>query len=100
MFLAALFCLGTASSAALQQSSTTTYTELAARTVTTAPTPTTAAATSVEYYTSTDLIVLPGETNNVFTRPAQTITIAIPTCHQTAIPDSNGYVPAGSCNAL
>ena len=55
---------------------------------------------AVEYFTTTNFVVIPGETNAQFTRPGQTITIAIPTCSQTIKPDSNGYVPPGSCGAM
>ncbi|KAH6664441.1 RTA1 domain-containing protein, partial [Halenospora varia] len=54
----------------------------------------------VEYYTSTILNTIPGITNAQVTLPAKTITILIPTCSQTIVPDSNGYVPPGTCGAL
>ena len=41
-----------------------------------------------------DPITLPDKTIG-----AETITLDIPECSQTITPDSNGYVPPGSCNA-
>lgn len=55
---------------------------------------------TISYFTTTNLITIPGETNSLFTRPAQTITIDLPKCSQTIKPDANGYVPPGTCNAL
>ncbi|EPE27950.1 RTA1-containing protein [Glarea lozoyensis ATCC 20868] len=50
-------------------------------------------------FIGTQFITLPGETNAYFTRPAETITLAIPTCIQTIVPDKNGYVPPGTCGS-
>jgi hypothetical protein len=55
---------------------------------------------TMETFTTTKLIVIDGETNSQFTLPAQTITLAIPTCIQTIDPDKNGYVPPGTCGAI
>lgn len=55
---------------------------------------------TMETFTTTKLIVIDGETNSRFTIPAQTITLAIPTCIQTIEPDKNGYVPPGTCGAI
>ncbi|KAH8654069.1 RTA1 like protein-domain-containing protein [Tricladium varicosporioides] len=55
---------------------------------------------TIEYFTSTILDVIPGVTNDHVTIPANTITILIPTCSKTIVPDSNGYVPPGTCGAL
>jgi len=43
---------------------------------------------------------IPGVTNAHVTQAPKTITIALPTCVQTIVPDKNGYVPPGTCNAL
>jgi hypothetical protein len=50
-------------------------------------------------FIGTQYITLPGETNAHFTRPAETITLAIPTCIATIVPDKNGYVPPGTCGS-
>jgi hypothetical protein len=55
---------------------------------------------TLSYFTTTKLIIISGETNSVFTRHGNTITIAIATCSATIQPDSNGFVPPGSCNAM
>jgi hypothetical protein len=97
----ALACsLVVAYAAITQQPTPTELAQVTATTLQAGITPLATPDTSVEYYTSTNLITIPGETNDVLTRAGQTITIAIPTCRQTAIPDSNGHVPAGSCGAL
>ncbi|KAL7622595.1 hypothetical protein AAE478_008105 [Parahypoxylon ruwenzoriense] len=62
--------------------------------VTSAPT-----TTAVDILT-TQHITIDGFTNDYATVPAKTINIAIPTCIQTIEPDSNGYLPPGTCNAL
>jgi hypothetical protein len=67
------------------------------------PTDTLAVSTppsTMETFTTTKLIVIDGETKSQFTLPAQTITLAIPTCIQTIDPDKNGYVPPGTCGAI
>ncbi|KAH8659858.1 RTA1 like protein-domain-containing protein [Xylariales sp. PMI_506] len=51
-------------------------------------------------YTTTEHIIIPGQTNAHVTNPGQTIDIAIPTCVQTITPDANGYVPPGTCGAI
>jgi hypothetical protein len=50
-------------------------------------------------FITTQFITLPGQTNAYVTLPAQTITLAIPTCIQTIVPDKNGYVPPGTCGS-
>lgn len=57
-------------------------------------------STEMITFTTTKLIVIDGETNSVLTIPAKTITLALPTCIQTIEPDSNGYVPPGTCGAI
>ncbi|KAK5060073.1 hypothetical protein LTR84_009957 [Exophiala bonariae] len=56
--------------------------------------------TTMITFTTTELIVIDGETNAVLTIPAKTITLALPTCIQTVMPDSNGHVPPGTCGAI
>lgn len=51
------------------------------------------------YYISEKYITIPGFTNEHATKHDETITIAIPTCSQTIIPDKNGYLPPGTCGA-
>jgi hypothetical protein len=51
-------------------------------------------------FLTTEHITVDGVTNDHLTIPGKTIDIAIPTCVQTIIPDSNGYVPPGTCGAL
>jgi hypothetical protein len=50
-------------------------------------------------FMTTEFVILPGETQAYLTRPEQTITLVIPTCIQTIVPDRNGYVPPGTCNS-
>ena len=52
------------------------------------------------YFTSTQTIIVGGFTNEYATNPGNTIEIAIQTCIQTIVPDSNGYVPPGTCGAI
>ena len=77
---------------------------------TTAPTPTlsprdttssllTSTTSGIEFIT-TKYITIAGQTNNYVTLAPQTITLALPTCIQTIIPDKNGYVPPGTCGSL
>ncbi|TPX16968.1 uncharacterized protein E0L32_003530 [Thyridium curvatum] len=49
---------------------------------------------------STKLIIITGVTESYVTIPEKTITLDIPTCVQTTIPDKNGHVPAGSCGSI
>lgn len=49
---------------------------------------------------SQQFITIPGLTNDHVTIADKTITLDIPTCEQTIKPDSNGYVPPGTCGAL
>ena len=51
-------------------------------------------------FITTKVITIPGATNPHVTIPEKTIQIAIPTCIQIIIPDTNGYVPPGTCGAL
>jgi hypothetical protein len=57
------------------------------------PTTTSAVSTTAIEFISTQYITIGGPASQI-------ITIAIPTCSQTIIPDKNGYVPPGTCNAL
>lgn len=98
--LAVALCLRMASCAVLRGPTATKHHRLEARTPAPGPASAAVSDTSIEYYTSTYLNIIPGQTNDAFTQAAQTITIAIPTCHQTIVPDHNGYVPPGTCNAL
>lgn len=65
----------------------------------TSPTTTPAPGNEKGYYISTEFVTIPGFTNEHVTKHDQTITIAIPTCLATAIPDKNGYVPPGECGS-
>lgn len=98
--LALVPSLGLAVAAFLQQPTPTKHHQFEARTLTSEPTSTASQNSKIDYYTSTQLVIIPGETNVAVTRAGNTITIAIPTCHQTAIPDNNGYIPPGTCGAL
>ncbi|OAQ59612.1 RTA1 domain-containing protein [Pochonia chlamydosporia 170] len=72
---------------------TTTLNILPRETSTTPPTPST--------FSKTEYITIEGVTNSVLTIPGKTIAIAtVPTCIQTAVPDNNGYIPPGECDAL
>ena len=62
--------------------------------------PTAPTTTSAIYFLTTNYITIAGVTEPHVTLPAQTITIAVPTCIQTLTPDKNGYLPPGTCNAL
>lgn len=64
----------------------------------TAPSPT--LPPSKGYFLTTQYIVIDGFTNAYATEHPKTITLALPTCHQTIIPDRNGYVPPGTCGAM
>lgn len=71
-----------------------------ARAITAASTgPATAAPTNINSI-SNQFITIPGVTNSHVNIAPQTITLHVPTCVQTITPDSNGYVPPGTCGAL
>lgn len=93
--LAAAMQVAVASSLALHTPSPTTHLQQA-RT----PSPSSTSQGLIETFTSTNLITIPGETNSAVTIPGKTITIELPACSQTITPDSNGYVPPGTCGAL
>jgi hypothetical protein len=61
---------------------------------------TSAVSTPTGDFIATKYITIDGVTNDRVTIPGKTIEIAIPTCIQTLAPDSNGYLPPGTCNAL
>jgi hypothetical protein len=86
--------------AVLQRTIRSTDPRIAPQTITAEPTRIHARTDRAEYYTSTNLITIAGETNAAVTRAGNTITIAIPTCRSTIIPDPNGYVPPGTCGSL
>lgn len=60
----------------------------------------TPAVTEDIYFIKSQYFTIPGLTNDFDTRPAQTIMIPVPTCIPTIVPDANGYVPPGTCNAI
>ncbi len=64
------------------------------------PTATSSPSTTPIIFITTQHITIDGVTNAYVTIPAKTIDISLPTCSQTIIPDKNGYVPPGTCNAL
>ncbi|KAI1341249.1 RTA1 like protein-domain-containing protein [Xylariaceae sp. FL0016] len=51
-------------------------------------------------FISTEHVTIVGVTNAYVTNPGRTIDIAIPTCVQTLVPDANGHLPPGTCNAI
>jgi hypothetical protein len=61
--------------------------------------PITTAAPTGEFET-TQYDIIPGVTDGQNTIPQRTMTFVFPTCVQTITPDTNGYLPPGSCNAL
>lgn len=54
----------------------------------------------VSYFVTTQSIIVDGVTNSHVTLPGKTIELTRTTCSQTAVPDRNGHVPPGSCNAI
>jgi len=64
------------------------------------PSPTIPPQARNEYFLTTQYIIIDGFTNAHATQDAKTITLALPTCVQTIIPDKNGFVPPGTCGAL
>ncbi|KAJ7763999.1 RTA1 domain-containing protein [Mycena maculata] len=71
----------------------------ATATATSTPTLTpTAVPTGV--FLTTKFLTVAGHTDAHVTVPADTITLVLPTCIQTEIPDKNGFVPPGTCHAL
>ncbi|KAJ7585078.1 RTA1 domain-containing protein [Mycena floridula] len=68
-------------------------------TVSATPTSTpTSAPTGV--FLTTEFITIAGHTDAHATVAGQTITLVLPTCVMTEIPDKNGFVPPGTCHAL
>ncbi|KAJ6579164.1 RTA1 domain-containing protein [Mycena vulgaris] len=65
----------------------------------TTSTPTTTAVPTGVFFT-TEFITIGGHTDAHATVAGQTITLVLPTCVMTEIPDKNGYVPPGTCHAL
>ncbi|KAJ7265653.1 RTA1 like protein-domain-containing protein [Mycena rebaudengoi] len=68
-------------------------------TATATSTPTSTAAPTGEFLT-TKFLTVAGHTDAHATVPGRTITLVLPTCIQTEIPDKNGFVPPGTCHAL
>ncbi|KAJ7123082.1 RTA1 like protein-domain-containing protein [Mycena epipterygia] len=66
-------------------------------TATSTPTPT---AIPTGVFLTTKFLTVGGHTDAHATVPGHTITLVLPTCIMTEIPDKNGYVPPGTCNAL
>jgi hypothetical protein len=64
------------------------------------PTPTLPPTITGEYFMTTKYITIDGFTNDHATKHPETITLALPTCHQTIPPDNNGYLPPGTCGAM
>ncbi|KAM0149967.1 hypothetical protein ACHAQE_008779 [Botrytis cinerea] len=88
---------------ALVLSATTTHSRpIAAPTILQRDATTTASPTSTSslYFLTTNYITIAGVTNAHVTIPAKTVSFAVPTCIQTLVPDENGYLPPGTCNAL
>ncbi|KAJ7242162.1 RTA1 like protein-domain-containing protein [Mycena haematopus] len=71
----------------------------AASTATATATPTTTPIPTGEFLT-TKFITVAGHTNAHETVAGHTVTLVLPTCIQTEIPDKNGFVPPGTCHAL
>ncbi|KAF8194801.1 RTA1 like protein-domain-containing protein [Mycena galopus ATCC 62051] len=70
-------------------------------TATSTPTPTPApTAVPTGVFLTTEFITIAGHTDAHVTVPGHTITLVLPTCIQTEIPDKNGFVPPGTCHAL
>ncbi|KAJ7203192.1 hypothetical protein C8J57DRAFT_1621210 [Mycena rebaudengoi] len=67
------------------------------------PTPTstlTSTAAPTGEFLTTKFSTIAGHTDAHATVPSRTITLVLPTCIQTEIPDKNGFVPPGTCHAL
>ncbi|KAJ7735329.1 RTA1 like protein-domain-containing protein [Mycena metata] len=71
----------------------------ASPTATAVSTPTPTAFPTGEFLT-TKFLTVAGHTDAHATVPGHTITLVLPTCIQTEIPDKNGFVPPGTCHAL
>ncbi|KAJ7487272.1 RTA1 like protein-domain-containing protein [Mycena galericulata] len=70
-------------------------------TATSTPTPTlTPTAVPTGEFLTTKFITVAGHTDAHATIAGHTVTLVLPTCIQTEIPDKNGFVPPGTCNAL
>jgi hypothetical protein len=72
-------------------------TDNAGPTATSTPTPT---AVPTGVFLTTKFITIAGHTDAHATVAGKTITLVLPTCIQTEIPDKNGYVPPGTCHSL
>ena len=78
----------------------TTTLELVLRQASATATTASAATTSPVWFYTTSFVTLTGVTGEHVTVPEKTVTLVLPTCIQTAEPDSNGFLPPGSCNAI
>lgn len=95
MYLSNILLLASGAAAAFLPTPTPT---LAPREISTTASPT-AAPTDI-YFETTIFDTLPGVTNGHTTIAHKTLTLVLPTCSHTIIPDKNGHVPPGTCGAL